>query len=62
MTNLDLIIITGAILLSYIIGRWSTNGESWESAAKKYLKLVEFYRQSSDEWQKLAEKHRNEIL
>lgn len=63
MTLIDFIIIILAILLSYLIGRWSTQGNSWESAAKTYLKLVEVWQKRAQEWETIAsqEKTKNNV-
>ena len=58
--TLELVMVTVMAAGAYLLGRWSTQGNSWESAFNTVNKACDNWREIAAGWEAEAEKWRRE--
>ena len=58
MDTFGIVMLTLVAFGGYFIGRWSTQGSSWESAAKSLNESCNRWRECAAGWEQMANKWR----
>ena len=61
MDTFGIVMLTLVAFGGYFIGRWSTQGSSWESAAKSLNESCNRWRECAAGWEKVANDWREKV-